>query len=222
MAEPFALTDCALISVATGEKAHNLRELRDRLYWLTDTRIMYYHFWDVLLRPHFVDPEYQNDFAAWAFRELHDQRLAERLSILNPTDYKRMDDLRQQVIETIEDHMDEDDFILQADVRHPFFFMRSQMVVFDTQVRISTPEQLSGAIVAMSLNSIFYHFIDARRRTPSGENDFSAYLRGCGPAHERLADEISAIDPYFNSLAELRDQLISVFERHIERNSRHG
>jgi len=30
MIDPFAVKDCALIAIATGERAHNLRELRDR------------------------------------------------------------------------------------------------------------------------------------------------------------------------------------------------
>jgi hypothetical protein len=55
MVEPFAITDCAIISISTGEKAHNLRELRGRLLRLDDPGIMYYHFWDVLLRPRFID-----------------------------------------------------------------------------------------------------------------------------------------------------------------------
>src|SRR6056297_938883 len=143
MTEPFNVIDCSLIPIATGEKAFNLREMRDRLQWLKDKEIMYYHFWDVLLRPHYVDPEYQNDFAAWAYHQLHDKRLAERLSIINPTLYRYMDDLRRKVIEVIEDRMDEEDFSFVFDVQHPFFFMRSQIIVMDTPMRVESPEELA-------------------------------------------------------------------------------
>ena len=47
--EPFVLTDCALISIATGEMAHNLRELSDRLRRMEDPAITYFHFWGLLL-----------------------------------------------------------------------------------------------------------------------------------------------------------------------------
>jgi hypothetical protein len=211
MNEPFAITDCAIISISTGEKAQNLRELKDRLQRLDDPGIMYYHFWDALLRPRFIDPEYRNDFAAWTYHNLRDRTLAERLSIINPTRYKRMDDLRLEIIDIIEERMDEPDFIHRGDADHPFFFGRSQIVVFDTDIRIDTPEKLFDIVPRLSPSSIFYHFIDSRRRTTTGENDFSEWLWSFGDAYRELAEEIAAIDPYFNSLTELRDELAAVF-----------
>lgn len=222
MPEPFNIIDCSLIPIATGEKAFNLRELRDRLIKLTDKEIMYYHFWDVLLRPHYVDPEYQNDFAAWAYHELHDKRLAERLSIINPTNYVLMSDLRMKVIETIEDRMDEEDFTQIIDVVHPFFFLRSQIIVMNTYSCISRPEDLAEMIAGFSQNSIFYHFIDARRRTLSGDNDFTLWLLAWGEQYRDLAERISRIDPYFTSLAELQEQLTSVVRQYFMKGAVYG
>jgi hypothetical protein len=178
---------------------------------------LYYHFWDTLLRPRFVDPEYQNDFAAWAYHELHDRSLAERLAILNPTDFKLMDDLCHQVIDVIEERMDEDDFIPIAEVEHPLFFMRSQVVIFDTDIRFTTPKELAAYVPQMPISSIFYHFIDSRRRTVSNENDFSEWLWNFEKPCRVLAEKINTIDPYFNNLSELRDQLSVVFAEYLEK-----
>jgi hypothetical protein len=65
-------------------------------YWTDLNRmdnpdLMYFHFWAGLLRPHFLDPEYPNDFGAWAYHSLHDKILAERLSIINPADFASLD-----------------------------------------------------------------------------------------------------------------------------------
>jgi hypothetical protein len=215
MAEPFAITDCALIVVATGEKAHNLRELHDRLQRMEDPGVMYFHFWDGLLRPNFVDPEYQNDFSAWAYRHLHDRRLAERLSLINPGDYRTMSALRQRVIHIIEDRMDEGDFDPHRDAEHSFYFMRSQIVIFDTRMRVHTPEEMGARIPKMSTSSIFYHFIDARRRTVTRRNDFVEWLKASGDQYGPMADAIAMIDPYFNTLLEMRAQLAAVFEHHL-------
>jgi hypothetical protein len=68
--KPFAIKDCDLIAIATGMRAQNLRELRDRLT-VVHPGCIYYHFWGGLLRPKFTDPEYNNDFAAWVFYGLH-------------------------------------------------------------------------------------------------------------------------------------------------------
>ncbi len=37
-----------------------------------------------MLRSSFDVPEYQNDFAAWAWRRLNDSSLVERLAIIDP------------------------------------------------------------------------------------------------------------------------------------------
>lgn len=226
MADPFAVTDCALIAIATGEKAHNLRELLDRLLRIDIPDVMYFHFWGGLLHSHFMDPEYPNDFGAWAYHSLRDRRLAERLSIINPTDFDSLGDVRKQVIEVVEDRMEEADFDIRKEAEHPFFFMRSQIVVFDTRIRIGHPRDLSEIVPAMTPGSIFYHLIDARRRTESGRNDFSEWLAPWGAPYDALAERIAALDPYFISLKELRDELASTVkntfmtrrfhERHIK------
>jgi hypothetical protein len=216
MLEPFAVTDCALIAIATGEKAQNIREMHDRLLRTYDDGVIYYHFWGGLLRPHFVDPEYQNHFAGWAYHDLHDRRLAEKLSIINPAHYTSIEDLRQKVIEVFEERMDEDDSASRVEAEHPFFFMRSQIVIFDTHVRIPIPEKFTALIPDLSLGSLFYHFIDSRRRSHSDADDFSEWLKCCGNQYHNLADEISAIDPYFNSLIELREHLVAIFSSHLK------
>lgn len=218
--EPFALMDCALISIATGEIAHNLRELSDRLRRMEDPAVTYFHFWGGLLRPHFVDPEYQNDFAAWAYHDLHERRLAERLAIINPTDFDAIDDLRSKVIDEIEERMDEEDFERHVEAEYPFYFMRFQIVIFDTRHRIQTPEQLLDIIPTISLGSLFYHFIDSRRRTQSRRNDFSEWMGGWGEQYANLAAQIAAVDPYFNSLTELRNHLHAILQSNLpERNA---
>ncbi|MEJ2041094.1 MAG: DUF5752 family protein [Desulfosarcinaceae bacterium] len=216
MVEPFRVADCALIVIATGDKAYNLRDLHDRLRRMDDNAIMYFHFWDGLLRPDFVDPEYQNDFASWAYHQLHDRRLAERLSILNPSTFDSMEALRNRVIEIVEDRMDEDDFDPRIDAENPFFLMRSQIVLFDTLERLDTPEVLGRFLDHMSLGSIFYHFIDACRRTESGKNDFTEWLWAWEGHYHELGDELAAMDPYFKSLMEIREQLIEIFSTHLD------
>lgn len=217
--DPFAIMDCALIAIATGEKANNLRELLDRLRRVADPGVTYFHFWGGMLRPHFVDPEYQNDFSAWAYHDLHDRRLAERLSILNPTDFESIDDLRGRIIDVVEERMDEEDFDPRIDAENPFFFTRSQIVVFDTRERIENPENLVSFVPKMALGSLFYHLIDSRRRTESRRNDFTKYLWAWGDRYAECADAIDAIDPYFNSLLELRGELEGVLLKHLTKGN---
>lgn len=210
MPEPFAVKDCALIAIGTGERAQNLRELRDHLM-TTHHGCIYYHFWGGLLRPRFDDPEYQNDFAAWAWRGLHDIRLAERLAIIDPVEFQDIESLRKEILEVIEERLDESEMVPWARQGHHFHFIRSQIVVFDTDVRIERPEELIGFLRRMSLGSIFYHYIDARRRSAGKRDDFREWLMGFGNKYAKLVQCLSNIDPYFSTLAELRQEIQRAF-----------
>ena len=84
--KPLQIKDCDLVAIATGVRAQNLKELRNNLL-TCPPGCVYYHFWGGLIRPRFVDPEYNNDFAAWASHGIHDKKLAETLGVVDPTDF---------------------------------------------------------------------------------------------------------------------------------------
>lgn len=209
--EPFNIKDCALLVIATGKSAQNLRELRDNLITI-DPGSIYYHFWGTLLRPRFDDPEYNNDFASWVRHNLHDTILAERLGVVDPSEFNEIDDLRHELIDLIEERLDESELVLWTKVDQQFYFLRSQIVVFDTRKSIHTPEELVDIIPQLSIGSIFYHFIDAKRRTPEKRDDFRAWLLGFGETYSDLIEELAAIDPFFSSLTQLRRMLSLIFQ----------
>lgn len=208
--EPFAIKDCALVAIATGKRAQNLRELRSYLQTIPTSSI-YYHFWGGLLRPRFDDPEYHNDFAVWARNGLNDKVLAERLSLIDPTDFIDLEYLRQELEEVIEERLDEVDFPLWASHDNQFEFIRSQIVIFDTHQEVNEPDEFTLILPDMSLGSIFYHFIDAKRRNESGLDDFHNWIKDLGDEYADLCQSIRQIDPYFSTLAELRSRLVEIF-----------
>jgi hypothetical protein len=206
---PFRIMDCSLAAIATGRRAQNLRELRDHLREV-DVDSVYYHFWGSRLRPRFDEPEYNNDFASWAHRGLRDEVTAERLSIIDPRDHASLEDLRNEVVEVIDARLDEQDFVPWSKTDQQFSFIRSQIVVLDTGETIKSVDELVSALSLMSTSSVYYHFIDARRRTTSGSDDFSAWLSDTGSRSTALIEVLAGVDPYFVTLADLRSQLISV------------
>ena len=210
----FAIKDCALAMIATGRRAQTLRELRDVLRDIHPGSI-YHHFWGTLLRPQFSDREYNNDFANWCHHRLHDNAAAERLAVIDPASFSDMEELRQELIEVIDERLDETEVMLFARADQQFHFARSVIVVFDTHKRLHHPRELVEALPQMSLGSVFYHFIDARRRDPIAVDDFRAWLMGLGPEHAPLCDVLAEIDPYFESLFALRERLAGVFARHL-------
>lgn len=210
----FAIKDCALASIATGRRAQTLRELRDILRDV-HSGCIYHHFWGTLLRPQFTDREFNNDFATWCHHDLHDNLAAERLAVIDPADYSDLEGLRQELLEVIDARLDETEVVLFARADRQFHFVRSVIVVFDTHRRLANPVELTTILPDMSVGSIFYHFIDARRREPIGVDDFRAWLMGLGSEYDSLCRDLAEIDPYFESLFVLRARLAELFARHL-------
>ncbi len=209
---PFAVKDCALAAIATGVRAHNLRELRDRLMTVHPGSI-YYHFWGGLLRAAFENREYMNDFADWSRKAhgLHDEALAERLSVIDPTDFEDLEELRQQLVEVTSERLEESEKLRLLHADRPFMFIRSQIVIFDTYVTIEHPSQLPMTAPMMTPSSFFFHFVDARRRTKDRMDDFREWLMEFGDEFRSLIDRLAGLDPYFVPLVELKEKIADIF-----------
>lgn len=203
---PFEVRDCALVVLAAGVRAQTLKELRDAILRVP-ARSIYHHFWERLLRPSFDEPEYYNDFASWARHNLHEKALAERLSMVDPTELADPEALRQEVVEIIDQRLDASDFVPWSAADEQFHFLYAKTVILDTERVIECPEQLPEALPQLSTGSIFFHFIDARRRAPLGADDLRNWLSGWGPAYEPLVRSFSHVDPYFTSLERTREAL---------------
>jgi len=210
----FIVRDCALIAMATGKRARSLVGLRDHLETIEQESI-YYHFWGGLLRPQFEDYEYHNDFASWAAHTLNDRTIAERLGIIDPTKFGTLDQLRQELVELVDERIDELEVFPWAPRDKQFDFIVSDIVVFTTKKTIGEPEALLSIVPEMSLGSIFYHFIDARRRAPESTDDFTRWLMNYGKRYQDLIDGIMGIDPYLTSLSALRDELTEELSKHF-------
>ncbi len=211
---PFVVKDCALIQIATGYKAQSLKDLREYLS-IVDIDCVYYHFWGALMAPAFEEPEFNNDFASWVYKELNDPLLAERLAMVDPCDYEDLEDLRQELIDIIEYRMDELEYMPVAKYDKQFHFIRGFIVVFDTYKRIKDPSHLALEIPKMTSGSLFYHFIDARRRTMGRVDDFRAWLYGFGDKYLDLCKRLAEIDPFFTTLTELRRVLSEIFKEYF-------
>ena len=176
---------------------------------------IYHHFWGGRMQPAFDEPEFQNDFAGWVRHAIHDDELSERLGILDPTNYPSLEALRTELLNIIDERLSVSQNIPWAQADMPFTFNRSQIVIYDTNVRLKEPREFAQAAPNFTVGTIFYHFIDGRRRPPVGEDDFRAWLAEFGPDFEDLRARLADIDPYFRSMTELKQRLIKLFEQYF-------
>ncbi len=207
---PFKVQDCAIITRMGGvSSAVNLRELRERIAVCPD-ETLYHHFCETLVRPTFDDPEFRNDFAVWASRHLRDRVLAERLGIINPYVFENIDSLREKVLDILDERLSEAPYIPWVPKGEEFRFMRGVTIVFDTHAELETAEDLVNHLPDMSLSAIYYHFVEARRRTPDRTDDFTTWLADLETKPEELLRAFAHIDFYFLNLSELKDALVKV------------
>jgi Family of unknown function (DUF5752) len=147
--------------------------------------------------------------------------LAEKLNIIDPTEFESLDKLRQEVLETVENRLDDYEIVLWTKKEDRFHFIRSTIIVFDSTLTISQPEELPNVIKTLSPSSIFYHFIDAKARTPGRMDDLSMWLKVFGSQYDELIEKIQSIDPFFLSLTDLRDELAKIFQDFFEGEIKH-
>ncbi len=212
---PFVVCDCALIaSMGNVQPAMNLRELLHRVQ-ICQQECLFHHFFETVLRPSFDDPEFRNDFAAWVGRVLRDRALAERLGAINPYEFTDLEELRTYTCDIIETRLSELNMIPWAPRGQELQFMKAYTVVFDSGIRIASPDQLQDALPKLTLSAIYYHFVEAYRRKPVGTDDFSFWLSRFGDNYARAVQELQLIDFYFLTLPELKQEIITRIRRSV-------
>ena len=205
---PFEVKDCTIITRMGGvPSAVNLRELHERIA-VCPVECLFHHFCETLIRPTFDDPEFRNDFAVWSARQLRDKVLAERLGVINPYSLDNFEQLRELVLEIIDERLSELVYVPWVPRGDDFRFMRAVTVVFDCGIELKTPDDFVQQLPNFSHSSIYYHFVEARRRTDDKSDDFSAWLSGFGTGTEELIGALKGIDFYYLTLPELKTSLI--------------
>lgn len=211
--EPFHIVDCSLARTATGKSCSNLRELLEAVRTVPDS-VLQHHLLRCPLEDHFELYEFPNDLARWCWEALNDPVLAEKLGLVDPYTLPGIDALRATLIETIEDHLWNVDFVRWCHPGFEWHMISSRLVACETGEYVPTPAALADAIGRMSIRSLFYHVHEARRRTGGQTDDFSFWLEQLEASPELVAD-IRAIDFYFLNLNQLRQELTTVFQRHF-------
>ncbi|GJM16504.1 MAG: hypothetical protein DHS20C13_18310 [Thermodesulfobacteriota bacterium] len=199
--------DCEILNIATAVRAQNLKELRDELKTIHPESI-YYHFWASKLRPAFEKPEYNNDFATWAYKNLHNNMLAERLSLINPGMFSNIEDLRSKLVEVIESTLQQDPSVENSKESEQFQFTRADMILFNSEFSVSKPEELTTLIPTLPLGSIYFHFIESK----NGPEDINTFVSSAGVDYSELSVQLSILDPYYFTLTELRSRASKIFK----------
>ena len=207
---PFDFYECIILIMPTGKKATNLREFAELLK-VVNPRVIFYHLYQFFIKPVHQPRDYPNDFAHWAAFGLEDFKLAEKLSNLAPFRFSDIEDLREALVDMIEDHMWESPIIPWARTGSEFFFNESTTIVIPTGIQAKTLKEFKNALIKVNPSSIYYHFFESRQRLNQDVDDFSVWIEKNFDCPD-LVTQLRNIDFYLYSLLELRERTIQILK----------
>lgn len=211
--EPFGLYECNLARYAQGRNCSNLRELLEAIRTVPDM-VLEHHMMRCALDDHFELYEFPNDLALWCWDALGEQRLAEKLGLVDPYKHGTIDALRNALVNVIEEHLWGVDRVPWCRPGLELHLVGSRLLAYDTGERFPTMAALAEALPQMSRRSLYYHVHAARRRHEGATDDFSAWIQQLGGA-PAVVGRLRAIDFYFLNLNQLRHELMEVFHQHL-------
>ena len=209
----FEFVACSELIQILGLRADDERELAETLEEVS-LDCIHYHTHGHFLRHGFVGAPYPNDFATWAAIQVRDRVLGERLSVVSPMDFSSLEELREEILTIIDDHLSHLSIVPRVVFGEPFDFMQSRIVEVHTGATAGTLEEFRAGLATIQPSAIYFHTIEAPRRLARPETDFAAWLRE-GLGLDRLAAAVNRVDPHAGSLERLRTELLRLLDAEL-------
>jgi hypothetical protein len=212
--EPFHFYTRQNLTYLTGRKARNLQELLEGISKAPSATI-YYHTHHYLQQHEFLSPEPPNDFAYWISNVLQDDVLGERVASIDLRQYFRLHDIKSKIITVIEESVQKGSVLTRnVPVGEEFHFMKSQTFVFPTKYIAHNLAEFRECLKSVTIFSIYYHMFESRLRLQQEFCDFAYWLH-TALGEEKLAKEIMKLDPYTQTLDNLRQALIKLVTKRL-------
>jgi hypothetical protein len=141
--------------------------------------------------------------------------LAERLANLNVFEYKNLVTFKDKLVNTIEEHINQNPNQREAVEGREFYFMKSVSVILPTIYAAHDLREFVEALRKISPSSLYFHVFESRLRLNQESNDFSNWLEKSMEEVD-LSHEVARIDPYALTLEGLRSALVQIIEKRIK------
>lgn len=209
---PFNFYTSVTLKELTGKKARNLRELVGIIKEVPGS-VIYYHTHIFLQRHQSFSPDPPNAFANWVSRTLGEYKLGEELAAIDICEFSTIRELREKIINVIENHLFESKESLRyAPSGREFEFIKAHSFVIPTGFAAHNLKEFEMILGKVTIYSIYFHIFEARLRLEKGVNDFSFWIGTSAEAPE-VAKAISALDPYTFNMEALRRRIIDIIRK---------
>jgi len=212
--DPFRFIGCVELRQSLDQRATDERELLDRLEDVPSGSV-FYHTHGYFLRHRPITTAYGNDFAAWVAVHVRDQVLAERLAVINPFEIASLEDLREELMSTIHDHLLRLSTVPRVEFGDVFHFQQSHIVEVPLGAAVTTLAEFRAGLSEVDASAIYFHMVEARSRLGRRSGDFAEWIRDAleMPA---LAERIERIDAYMTNLERVRARVLALLDGALE------
>ena len=211
---PFQFIGCVELRQALDHRARDERELLDRLEDVPAGSV-FYHTHGYFLRHRPITTAYGNDFAAWAAVQVRDQVLAERLAIINPFEMASLEDLRDELMSAVHDHLLRLSTVPRVEFGEVFHFQQSHIVEVPLGPAVNTLTEFRAGLADVDASAIYFHMVEARARLGRRSGDFAEWIR-TSLQLPALAEGIERIDAYMTSLERVRARVLVLVDSALE------
>jgi len=211
---PFTFIGCVELRQALDHRARDERELLDRLEDVPPDSV-FYHTHGYFLRHRPITTAYGNDFAAWVAVHVRDQVLAERLAVINPFETASLEDLREELMSVVYDHLLRMSSVPRVEFGEVFHFQQSHIVEVPLGPAATTLAEFRAGLSEVDASAIYFHMVEARARLGRRSGDFAEWIR-TALALPALAERIERIDAYMTSLERVRARVLTLVDAALE------
>ncbi len=209
----FQFCSSASLEKLTGRKAHNLDELLELVKTCSSSSI-FYHTFSAFRKLREVQTPYTNDFAVWIMRGLSEEALAEKLLAIDLAEYNTIERLRSRIIELLEGYRSENPQSFEKTATEPFYLYSLVRFVYLTDKFAYNLSSFREVLDTISIDSIYYHFIESRLQTGLQSDDFSNWMEE-NQDYKKLAERIRKIDMNIYTLEELRVRVGEIIDEYL-------
>jgi len=178
-----------------------------------------FHTHSFFLRHKYIAGPYPNDFATWAAIQVRDRVLGEKLGILDPYDFENLEALRIEIVNIIDEHLSQLQIVPRVVYGEPFHFMQSRIIEVPTGLEARSLKEFSEILAGVDASAVYYHNFEAILRLGRRMGDFALWIEE-QLGLPQLAQEISKIDFYMISLESVRQQILRLCDKVLNKEVR--
>jgi hypothetical protein len=192
---------------------HRLRELIEEV----PADSIYYHTHSYFLRHAYSQQLYSNDFATWVVVYAQDRLLGERLGVLDPFDFNDIEQLRDEILRIMTDHLNHST-VPRYVVSEPFEFIRSHVIEIPLGLEVRTLREFYAVLADVEIGAIYNHVCEARMRKRLLSADFSGWLASEeGLGLKELALNVEQVARLGLSLEGIRNKILRLCDQELAR-----